>query len=186
MRAGVSVSVSQTLQSVRDFYQLNCLTRKRHGLPPQPWYFFEAVYRQIIKREMGNVFLARFGNHPVAGSIFFHFRKQAYFKYGASDHQFQRYRANNLVMWEAIQYYRALGYIGIDFGRTEIKHSGLRQFKRGWGAKEDRLSYYLYITKRKEFVSASQDDATPGYRLFRRMPIPLARIIGHFLYPHVG
>ena len=94
IRAGIRIEVSKTLASVRVFYRLNCLTRKRHGLPPQPWYFFEAVYDQIIRKQMGNIFIAYLNDRPIAGSIFFHFRQQAYYKYGASDYRFQKTRAN--------------------------------------------------------------------------------------------
>ncbi|MBL0714885.1 MAG: GNAT family N-acetyltransferase, partial [Desulfosarcina sp.] len=94
IRSGVSVSVSHTIRSVREFYRLNCLTRKRHGLPPQPWYFFEAIYEHIIKCRKGHVVLAFYDNKPIAGSVFFHFRKQAVYKYGASDAHYSQYRAN--------------------------------------------------------------------------------------------
>ncbi len=185
LRSGVSVNVSQTLQSVRDYFRLNCLTRKHHGLPPQPWYFFKAVYEKIIRQNLGHVFLARLDDKSIAGSIFFRFLNRAYYKYGASDLAYQKYRANNLVMWEALQYYRARGCVFVDFGRTEMGHPGLRQFKRGWGADEDRLYYYLYHIKQRAFMTRIQN-APPGNPLLRKMPVSLLRLIGHFLYPHVG
>lgn len=185
LRAGVCVQISRTTQAVHDFYRLNCLTRKRHGLPPQPWYFFRAVHEEIINRGMGAVFVAYFRGCPIAGSIFFHYRDQAYYKYGASDYRYQQYRANNLVIWEALQYYSSLGLDTVDFGRTEIAHSGLRQFKRGWGAEEDCLYYYFYSTKQKKFIMEPQNEP-PGYWVFKILPIPLLRLIGSILYPHVG
>ena len=185
LRAHVSVRVSQTLQSIREFYKLNCLTRKRHGLPPQPWYFFRAVHEKIIAKRLGHVFIAHLRGKPIAASIFFHFRNQVYYKYGASDLAYQQWRPNNLVMWEALQHYRARGCVMADFGRTEVAHNGLRQFKRGWGADEDRLYYYKYNTKRRVFMSGIQDNP-PGYTLLRKMPVSLLRLLGHLLYPHIG
>ena len=134
---------------------------------------------------MGHVFIAYLHGEPIAGSIFFHYHHRAYYKYGASNLNYQQYRANNLVMWKALQYYRTLGCREVDFGRTEKTHTGLLQFKRGWGANEDHLNYYLFNARRRAFVTEAQD-APPGYLLFKRLPISILRIIGHFLYRHVG
>ena len=185
IRAGVRVRVSQTIPSLRDFYRLNCLTRKHHGLPPQPWYFFEAIYKHVLKNRMGNVFIADLRGRPIAGAVFFQFNRQAHYKYGASDLAYQHCRANNLIMQKAIQHYHAAGFETVDFGRTEPTHDGLLQFKRGWGADEDHLYYYLFHTKRKIFVAQSQT-TPPGNRFFKSLPLSVLRVIGHLLYPHVG
>ena len=40
-----------------------------------------------------------------------------------------------------------MGIKTFNFGRTELKHKGLLQFKRGWGVKEEILNYYKYDLK---------------------------------------
>jgi hypothetical protein len=185
LRSGIRVDVSNDRKSVREFYRLNCLTRKRHGLPPQPWYFFEALFEEIIKPHKGDVFLATLNNNPIAGSIFLKSRHTAIYKYGASDMKYARHRANNIVMWEAIQKFHRTGYQTIDFGRTEFDNEGLCQFKRGWGTEENTLYYYVFDTKSKTFLPEISSSA-PGYDMFRILPVWLLRVIGHFLYPHVG
>ncbi len=47
MREGVKVSIMNSWESVREFFRLNCLTRKLHGLPPQP-LFFSKKYMSIL------------------------------------------------------------------------------------------------------------------------------------------
>jgi len=42
---GVEVRRSTSLESVRAYYRLHCMTRRTHGLPPQPWRFFQAIYK---------------------------------------------------------------------------------------------------------------------------------------------
>ncbi len=49
MREGVEVNIYSSLESIKEFYQLNCLTRKMHGLPPQPFYFFKKIYEKKKK-----------------------------------------------------------------------------------------------------------------------------------------
>ena len=46
----VSVIHVTTLEGMRHFYRLNCLTRREHGLPPQPWSFFKNLWRLIIEK----------------------------------------------------------------------------------------------------------------------------------------
>ena len=164
---------------------MNCLTRKRHGLPPQPWYFFEALLQEIIEPHRGDVFLAFLDEIPIAGSVFLNYRHTAYYKYGASDYKYAHLRANNLVMWEAIKNFSRSGFQTIDFGRTELDNHGLSQFKRGWGTDEDFLYYYVFDTQSEKFLPEIASSA-PGYKMLRKLPVWLLKLIGHLLYPHVG
>jgi hypothetical protein len=185
IKEGVKVEICDSLESVRDFYQLNCLTRKEHGLPPQPRHFFKNIFDHIISPQKGIVALASFQERPIAGAIYFHFEEEAIYKYGASDKNYHHLRPNNLVMWEAIKWYGKNGCKRFSFGRTDLDHEGLIQFKRGWGAQEETLHYYKYDLTKDEFVKNSLDIKLFN-TFFRKLPIPLLKLIGRLLYPHVG
>jgi len=43
-REGVSVQVHHSRHSVEEYFKLHCLTRRRHGVPPQPWAFFQNIW----------------------------------------------------------------------------------------------------------------------------------------------
>jgi len=151
-KEGVEVKIDHSLGSVKEFYRLNCMTRREHGLPPQPFYFFKKIYDHVISKGLGMVVLASLDKENVAGAIYFHFGEKAVFKYGASDKTFQHLRANNLVMWEAIRWYSQNGYKSLCFGRTEPENQGLIQFKSGWGATEQPIHYYRYDLRKGSFV----------------------------------
>ena len=69
---GVTVEVSQSEAAVREFYDLQCQTRKRHGLPPQPLGFFLNIWRHILSQNQGVVVLASAGRRKNRGrSLFF-------------------------------------------------------------------------------------------------------------------
>ncbi len=125
IKENVQVEKLNSLESVKEFYQLNSITRKKHGLPPQPFYFFRKIYKHIISTKKGFVVLALYRNKVVAGAVYSHFKDRALFKYGASDQNYQHLRANNLVMWEAIKWYAQNGCKSFNFGRTEPDHKGL-------------------------------------------------------------
>ncbi len=182
----VEVKIDHSLESVKEFYRLNSMTRRDHGLPSQPFNFFKKIYDHIISRNLGMVVLASFEQNNVAGAVFFHFGKKAVYKYGASDKKFQNLRANNLVMWEAIKWYLQAGYKNLCFGRTEPENQGLIQFKSGWGTTEQQLYYFRYDLEKGSFVQSSSKVKGFHNKIFRNIPISISTKIGTLLYKHVG
>lgn len=185
-RSGMTVRILTTPESVREFYRLNCITRRRHGLPPQPYYFFEEVCKSVLEKNLGFVILAYHENKAVAGNIYFHCGDKAVYKYGASDDAYSGLRANNMIMWNAIKWYSRNGFSRLDFGRTEHENEGLRQFKTGWGTREETIAYYRYDLAQKRFVTEGSKYTSLSHRIFSRTPIPLLRIVGSSLYRHVA
>ncbi len=185
-KLGLAVEVLKDLEAVRAFYELQCKTRKKHGLPPQPFRFFRKIHEHILASEKGIVVLARQGRKAVAGAVFFHAGEQAVYKYGASDETFQESRGNNLVIWEAIKWYANRGFKVLHLGRTSLANEGLRSFKLAWGAREEMIEYVSYDLKLRAFV-AGRDEAFGWYnRVFRVLPIGASRLAGALLYRHVG
>jgi hypothetical protein len=184
---GVRVEISTAEESVRQFYKLNQTTRRDHGLPPQPYRFFEEVHRQVISKGHGFVATAFREETPIAASVYFHFGRTAVYKYGASHKRYQHLRPNNLVMWEAIRWYIDKGFSSLSFGRTDLGHEGLRQFKNGWGVAEQALNYYRYAIKTAAFVRNSNEKMNGiNSRAASFAPLPVLRAVGSLLYKHMG
>lgn len=186
LKEGVKVSISNTNKSLAEFYRLYCLTRKRHGAPPQSYKFFTSVYRNIILNGLGNIILASYKGVPIAGAIFFHFGNRAIYKYAASDMAYQHLRANNLVLWEGIRWYSSNKFRKLSLGRTEPDNKGLQQFKTGWGVKGKIISYYRYDLKQDVFIKGAPSLAGRFKKILHGMPLWMLKIAGHFLYKHAG
>ena len=182
---GVTVTLERSRGAVAEFYKLHCGTRRHHGLPPQPWSFFVKIHEHVISAGMGFVALARYRGRCIAGAVYMLYRDGAIYKYGASNRDSQRLRANNLVMWEAIRWLIGNGFRSLHFGRTELTSDGLLQFKRGWGVAEGRLNYYKYDFKRNRFAARKAGTKT-SYDVFRILPMPILRLTGSLLYRHVA
>lgn len=185
-KSGVEVREETSKDAVQDFYRLNCLTRKLHGLPPQPHRFFDKLQEHVLAKGHGMIVSASYRGKVIAGSVFLHFRDKAVYKYGASDRQHQHLRASNLVMWEAIRWYARQGFRTLSFGRTEPENEGLLQFKRGWGAREEMISYVKYDLKHSTFIKEQPKVTGFHNRIFAAMPMPLLRVAGELLYRHFG
>ncbi len=185
-KSGVTVEISQDLDAVRAFYGLQCKTRKKHGLPPQPFRFFQNIHQHILSRDRGFVVLARNERTAVAGAVFFHIGKRAIYKFGASDDRLQHLRANNLAMWEAIRWYATHGFDELDYGRTSLDNEGLRSFKLGWAAQERSIEYVRYDRRSGGFVTVKDEAFGWHNRVFRVLPGPVSRWIGAGLYRHMA
>lgn len=184
--SGVTVRFERSAEAMSEFYRLNVLTRKRHGLPPQPLSFFRNVFEQIILKDMGIVAVAVHGRRAVAASVYFFFSERGLYKYGASDLKHQGLRPNNILMWEALLWLKDKGFLTMDLGRTETGNIGLLRFKRAWGAKETMIRYYRYDFRGKTYVEREKPPNILLTRLFRRTPRPALRLIGRLFYRHVG
>lgn len=183
---GVHLDFISGLPAIEEYFKLHCGTRKRHGLPPQPWRFFRLLANNLTNGRFGFVARARFGSQTIAAAIFLMAGDLAYYKYGASDPVFQRLRPNNLLMWGAINRLASLGCKSLDFGRTSLANEGLRRFKLGWGAVESKLHYYRVRVSDGTVIPAA--DRSTGWHtaIFRRMPIGLLKFAGKFLYRFIN
>jgi hypothetical protein len=185
-KSGLIVSVSGRMEGLKTFYSLHCKTRRKHGMPPQPFVFFSNICRHILSRDLGMVVMAHWEDRPVAASVYFQSGTHAVYKFGASDESFQQLRGTNLVMWEAIKRLVRNGARTLDMGRTSLINEGLRRFKSNWGAREHRVEYIKYDLRQNAFIKDT--DASTGWhnRIFRALPAGLSRMVGAVLYRHLA
>lgn len=182
----IDVAISSSPDAVKAFCRLNALTRRDHGLPPQPRRFFRYVYDQILSQGMGFIVLASFRGTAIAANVYFTFGDQVIHKYGASDRDYQYFQATKLVMWDTIKWGCDHGYRSLCFGRTEPENEGLRQFKAGWGAREHFIKYYRYSLQKSAFIKTPKLVKPLYQKIFSKLPIPVLNMLGSMLYRHMG
>ena len=184
--AGLRIQFEDSMESMETFFALHCGTRRRHGLPPQPFRFFANIQKRMLQPGFGFIVTARWEDKPVAAAVFLHQGRQALYKFGASDYGFQSMRPNNLVIWEGIRHCAARGCERLHLGRTSLSNDGLRRFKLGFGAREQEIKYRKYDLRAGRFVT--DVDRVEGWynRFFGSLPPPLLRLAGQLLYPHLS
>lgn len=185
-KSGVHVTIERSIESIREYFFLHCITRRKHGVPPPPFRFFENIYKHLINAGLGFVALARTGGDALAGAVFFHFRGKAEYKFGASSGALEAVRPSNAVMWKAIQHLAETGCQRLSLGRTSIRNEGLRRYKLGWGTKETELRYLKISPYNGEYLPDS--DLAQGFhtKLLRMLPPILFQRVGASLYRHIG
>jgi len=124
---------------LKAFYALLVSTRRRHGLPPQPLEWFEAVLSCLKRRAAIRV--AYKGTTPVAAVVTLTHRGTVTYKYGASDETWHSLGGMQLLLWKTIEDASARGFSELDMGRSAMDQAGLVAFKDHWGTTRETLTY---------------------------------------------
>jgi CelD/BcsL family acetyltransferase involved in cellulose biosynthesis len=185
-RAGVTVRFAESSRDLTQvFYGLHLQTRRRLGVPVQPMRFFNLLWDRMLAPGRGTVVIAQEpGGTPIAASVFLFSERAVVYKYSASDRQFARLRANNLVLWAAIRSACEHGRETFDFGRTELAHKGLLEFKRGWGATEVPMAYSTYGGPERDRSGGRKSELLG--QVIRRSPPWICRGLGEVLYKYAA
>lgn len=181
---GVRVERGSDAHAVEEFYRLHLLTRRRKGVPVQPWRFFELLVQRITRRGLGFILLAYKDQECIAGAVFLHWNRTLVYKYCASIEKARHLLAVDLLLWTAIQWGCHNGYDWMDMGRTDTDDEGLRNFKRRWGAEEIPLCYCTISKHAPKTDSAHR--AAMMKPIIQRSPLWVCRVTGELLYRHFG
>jgi hypothetical protein len=180
-REDLQYEAGRSQSSVEKFYHLLLLTRRRHGLPPQPIAWFRNL--AACFGDNLTIRLASKGGRPIASILTLLHKKALVYKYGCSDAALHKLGAMPMLFWKAIQEEKQRGAEEFDLGRSAISNPGLSVFKQHLGAACSRLSYYR-LGQRE--LSITDSDMRVVRAVFARMPAPLAQIAGSVLYRHMG
>ena len=86
---------------LRKFYHLLLITRRRHGLAPQPVRWFINLIACLDDKV--KIRVASKDGRPVASILTLSHQRTLVYKYGCSDHRFNNLGGTQLLMWKAIQ-----------------------------------------------------------------------------------
>ena len=181
LKSDLKVDRSRSKTALHEFYRLHIKTRSKLGVPIQPKRYFDHLYEQLFKENIGFIMMILKGNKAIAASVFLDYGTSFVFKYGASDTSYLGLRPNNFLFWSAIREACERDFKYFDFGRTDTVQLNLRRFKSGWGATEKALSYSFYpqVAENDFFHFSKEKIVTP---LLKRSPEFICRLTGELLY----
>ncbi len=185
-KLGVHVERRTDLEAMRAFIGLNALTRRMHGVPPQPDSFFWSIRRNIFEAGLGFIGIATITGRIVATAIFLHFNNTIVYKYSASDVRARSASASHAVLWNAMRWGCEHEFTLFDLGRSDLTNKGLLQFKRGWGSQESDLIYVHRGASINEHANNSVGMMERLKPVISRMPLPILKLVGRKIYAHIG
>ncbi len=180
-REGLTCEAGRDARLLRQFYGLLVVTRQRHGLPPQPFTWFEN-----LADGFGDAMTVRIASHqgrPMAGMITLRHGTTTVYKYGGSEVAGHPLGAMHLLFWNTIQEACVGGGTHMDLGRTDMEDAGLARFKERWGAGRTTLRYWRSPSRPSAGARARDRLARWGAD---RAPHSVRAAVGRALYRHFG
>jgi lipid II:glycine glycyltransferase (peptidoglycan interpeptide bridge formation enzyme) len=140
------------------------------------------LWDRLIEKKLGFLLLAYKRREPIAGTIFLYYKEMLTVKYSASLAEYWKLEANNFLYWYAIKCGCENGFNIFDFGLAEITNRNLRDFKSGWGAEEQALTYSSISLK--PIITRTGRLNTIVERVIKKSPLWVCRLSGELLYKH--
>ncbi len=167
------------------FYRLFTETRRKHGLPPQPFKWFLNLADTLGPAMQVRV--AFYSGRPVASIITLIHRSAMIYKYGCSDARFAKLGGTPWLFWRLIREAKSWGLPELDLGRSDWENPGLIAFKDRLGARRRPVTYWRFPEPRgvADNLANGRWQWLAG-KFFAHAPASLLAASGRLLYRHMG
>ncbi len=182
-REGVDYEAGRSEAQLSSFYGLLRLSRRRHGLPPQPLAWFRNLV--TCMGDSLTIHVATRAGEPIAAILTLSFKKTMVYKYGGSDANHHPLGAMPFLFWRAILDAKTQGIDELDLGRSDVDQPGLVAFKEHLGAARSTLTYYTY-PERRTGRAWRGSVSRAARRLAAHLPDAALDLTGRMLYKHLG
>jgi CelD/BcsL family acetyltransferase involved in cellulose biosynthesis len=182
-REGLGYEAGRSEPLLASFYRLLRLTRRRHGLPPQPIAWFRNLVACL--GDGVTIHVASKDGRPIASILTLSFKKTIVYKYGGSDAGEHRLGAMPFLFWRAIEQAKSQGIEELDLGRSDLDQPGLVAFKDHLGAARTTLTYYRYPAKKRASARTGLMSRAVR-RVISNLPDAALDLTGRLLYKHLG
>ncbi len=151
---------------------------------------FSRRYFRLLAAAFGrslDVTTIRDGDQDVAAVMNFYWRDEVIPYYGGGTSAARACFANDFMYWEVMRQAAARGCRMFDFGRSK-EGTGAFAFKKNWGFTPQALPYRFLLAPGQSIPEVNP--LNPKYRLmvaaWKRLPVPVANVLGPFLVRGVG
>ena len=183
MRDGLQVDCGTSAEYVARFYRLQLETRRRLGVPAQPFKFFATVHEKFARN--CEVWFARHEGRDQAGLVMLRSGDQLCYKWGARIENGHP-GANHFLVASLLEAY-ADKAASIDFGRCDMRNQGLVRSKAEIGCALRPLPYAFFPTVPSNVSSeVLSGPAKLASIILKRLPLPVTRVLGEALYRYMA
>jgi hypothetical protein len=172
-RSGVTIEAGQSDSLLGAFYGLHTATRHRHGVPVQPYDWFQRLAEAFGDRL--RIYAATYRARCIAAILVIRHKTTLVYKYGCSDLAHKQLGATPALFWRAIEDGVGSGCEVFDLGRSDADDQGLIAFKEHLGAAGRSLVYYRYSDKKAQAATRGLLIQRPHARASRLLIERLAR-----------
>lgn len=187
VRKGIKNGLTSRIdQGTDEFFSLYADNMHRHGTPPLPRRYFEAL-RERFGSDVETLLITTPAGKVVSGVLSFYFRDEVLPYYAGDAFVARELAANDFKYWELMRRACERGLRVFDYGRSK-RGTGPYDFKRNWGFEPAPLAYEYSLYRRERIPE--NNPLNPKYRaliaLWRRLPVPVANLFGPYLAKSLG
>lgn len=192
-RLGVRLRLATTETDLGQWYRLYLEVMRTSAVPPRPYRLFSTLMEVLGAKGMMQLLLAE--QHTagktsvVAGSIFLALGQRVTYAFSGARSCDLPLRANDLILWEAINGACRQGFRCLDLGEVPEGNRGLATFKSKWGAEPVRLYRYYYPLSPSR-VEVNGEQSGRYWRplvesVWRRLPLKVVEWLGDRVYSYL-
>ena len=160
-----------------DFYQVFARNMRDLGTPVYGRHFFAEILR--VFPEDAYICRVRHGDTTVAASFLTGHKGILEAVWSSARYDYLAMRPNMFLYWSIQCFASERGFRVFDFGRSTID-SGTHRFKKQWGSQDVPLYWAYWLPEGTALPELNPEN--PRYRLairlWRRLPLPLTKLIG--------
>jgi len=185
-KLGVSVRSSNNIEDLKEFYELNCITKQNLGVPCHPWKFFYNLFS--ILGDSVSLYISQSEDNKMIGSgIMEYYKDHVIYGYGAANPDHLHLHPYNAFIWKSIEDACLNGYRSYDFGRTSYESTGLINFKKKWGTQEKKL-LYSFCQSTSQSVATNRNSCVYqlGNTVIRKMPMLVYKTFSNNIFWNLG
>ncbi|MBI2052024.1 peptidoglycan bridge formation glycyltransferase FemA/FemB family protein [Candidatus Roizmanbacteria bacterium] len=141
-KEGLQVTVTKDEEAIKEFYQIQLDTAKRHKFVPFSLEFLYHQFKVFAQDDLALLYRAYLNKELLSEAIIIFYGTEATYHYGASTEEGRKHPGSYLIQWEAIREAKQRGMRRYNFWGVEplsaTKHRfwGVSLFKRGFGGQD--------------------------------------------------
>ena len=169
---------------IRDHYRVYAQSVRNLGTPVFP----ARLFREILARfgEDADFTIVYEGDRPVSAVLTLYHGDRVMPYWGGGVHDARRLRSNELMYYRLMRHGHARGLRLFDFGRSKAG-SGQATWKKSFGFEPGPLVYFGWSpTGDKRDISPQSEKYQRRIDLWKKLPLPVANLIGPFISRGLG
>jgi FemAB-related protein (PEP-CTERM system-associated) len=167
------------------FYDIYSTNLRALGTPVQSKKYF-ALLREVFGKDC-EVSTVMHDGQAVCSLMTFWFRDEVLPYYGGGLPAARPLSGYDFMYWDLMRRATERGTRIYDFGRSK-KDTGPFKYKKHWGFEPQALPYQYFLVKSRAVPDVSP--ANPKYHMFieawKRMPLPMTRLLGPMVARYLG
>jgi len=184
IKEGLKAKTGQ-IECLDQFYQIFANNMRDLGSPVHSRNLVFNVLKAFPKTS--KIITIYKNKQPMACSLIIAFKNTLENPWASSLRKYSPLSPNMLLYWTMLDYACNNGFNYFDFGRS-TPNEGTYKFKKQWGAKSTPL-YWHYLSSNAQKPDNTQPEKS-GYTrfiaLWKKIPVPLTKIIGPPIRKHIG